>query len=53
MGKEELMKLYNTLSLVETKGESTKIMAQCLQFVEMMARECDIPAEHPTPETKM
>ena len=45
MGKEELMKLYNTLSLVETKGESTKIMAQCLQFIEQKAQECNMPAE--------
>ena len=32
----ELNKLYNTLSLIETKGESTKIMADCLRFVEQM-----------------
>lgn len=30
----ELMKLYNTLMLVETKGESTKTMGTCLQFLE-------------------
>jgi hypothetical protein len=41
--KENLMKLLNTLRLVETKGESTKIMAQCLQFTEMMIVECDKP----------
>lgn len=34
--KENLAKLYNTLSLIETKGENTKIMAQCLQFIEQM-----------------
>ena len=28
----ELTKLYNTLMLIETKGESTKLMAQCLNF---------------------
>lgn len=31
---EKLSKLYNTLLLIETKGENTKIMAQCLQFIE-------------------
>ena len=30
----KLMKLYNTLMLVETKGESTKTMGTCLQFLE-------------------
>ena len=30
----ELKKLYNTLLGVETKGESTKIMGMCLQFLE-------------------
>ena len=32
----ELRKLYNTLMLIETKGENTKIMAQCLQFTEQL-----------------
>ena len=32
----ELTKLYNTLSLIETKGENTKTMAQCLRFVEQL-----------------
>lgn len=36
---ENLIKLYNTLSLIETKGESTKYMAQCMAFVEQMANE--------------
>lgn len=35
----ELIKLYNTLSLIETKGEGTKLMAQCLVFVEQLANE--------------
>ena len=30
----ELTKLYNTLMLSETRGENTKIMAQCLQYIE-------------------
>ena len=32
----ELTKLYNTLALIETKGENTKIMAQCLQYLEQL-----------------
>lgn len=32
----ELAKLYNTLMLIETKGESTKLMAQCLTFVQAL-----------------
>lgn len=32
----ELTKLYNTLLGVETKGESTKIMGMCLQFLEKL-----------------
>lgn len=39
MSKEELVKLYNTLSMIETKGDSTKVMAQCLIFVEQKAQE--------------
>lgn len=35
----KLTKLYNTLMLVETKGENTKIMAQCLQYLEQMVNE--------------
>ena len=36
----ELTKLLNTLMLIETKGENTKIMAQCLQYLEqLIARE--------------
>lgn len=36
---DNLVKLYNTLLLIETKGESTKIMGQCLQFMEQMIAE--------------
>lgn len=39
--KEKLTKLYNTLAMIETKGESTKIMAQCLAYVEKLAQDCD------------
>lgn len=36
---EDLIKLYNTLALIETKGENTRLMAQCMAFVEHMANE--------------
>ena len=35
----ELKKLYNTLLGVETKGESTKIMGMCLQFLENLIED--------------
>ena len=50
MGKEDLIKLHNTLSMVETKGESTKIMAQCLQFIEQKAQELDTKCGAPSSE---
>lgn len=36
---EKLSKLYNTLLLIETKGENTKIMAQCIAYLEQMIAE--------------
>lgn len=36
---EKLRKLYNTMCLIETKGENTKTMSVCLQFVEQLIRE--------------
>lgn len=36
---EKLKILYNTLMTIETKGESTKIMAQCLAYTEGLIRE--------------
>ena len=36
----ELAKLYNTLMLIETKGENTKLMSNCIQYLEgLIARE--------------
>lgn len=46
---DDLTKLYNTLLLIETRGESTKIMAQCLQFMEQMIANKQTEAE-PTDE---
>lgn len=37
--EQKLMKLYNTLMLVETKGESTKIMGTCISYIEQMIKE--------------
>ena len=39
--KENLTRLYNTLVLIDTKGASTKMMAQCLNFIEGMIAELD------------
>ena len=39
MLSENLIKLYNTLALIETKGENTKLMAQCMVFTEQLALE--------------
>lgn len=36
---ENLIKLYNTLLTIETKGENTKVMASCLRFTEQMIQE--------------
>lgn len=33
---EDLIKLYNTLKLVETRGDSTLTMADCLHFLEQL-----------------
>lgn len=37
--KEKLMDLYNTMNMIETKGRNTKIMAECLGFVEGLIKE--------------
>lgn len=37
--EEKLTRLYNTLMLIETKGEGTKLMAQCLNYVQTLASE--------------
>lgn len=36
---EKLIQLYKTLELIETKGESTKIMCDCLIFTERLIGE--------------
>lgn len=37
--EQKLRILYNTLMTIETKGESTKTMAQCLTYTEGLIRE--------------
>ena len=36
---EKIKILYNTMQKIETKGESTRIMAQCLAFTEQLISE--------------
>lgn len=38
---EKLQQLYTTMLLIETKGQSTKIMGDCLKFTEQMIQELD------------
>lgn len=39
MNKQELLQLLNTLKLIETKGDNTLIMADCIKFVSQKIRE--------------
>lgn len=32
----DLLKLYNTLKMIETKGENTVYMAYCIRFLEKL-----------------
>lgn len=36
---EKLRKLLNTMMLIETKGESTKVMTDCLRYIEQLIAE--------------
>lgn len=42
---EKLTKLYNTLMIIETKGENTKTMADCLRYIERMVADAKTEAE--------
>lgn len=44
--KNKLSYLYNTLVLIETKGESTLIMADCLKYLGQCINECDMPGNN-------
>lgn len=37
--QEKLTKLYSTLLNIETKGQSTKLMGACLQYLEQLISE--------------
>lgn len=37
--EDKLSRLRNTLMTIETKGESTKTMADCIRFIEKMIIE--------------
>ena len=43
----KLAKLHNTLCLISTKGDDTKIMADCLKFVEQTISELKAEANKP------
>lgn len=38
--EEKLIRLLNTMSTIETKGESTEIMADCRRFLRQLIAEC-------------
>ena len=48
--KNKLIQLRNTMGLIETKGENTKIMAQCLSFTEQLIQECEKNESAPEPK---
>ena len=39
--KKKLTNLYNTMNLIETKGNSTLLMADCLKFLNQCIQECE------------
>ena len=41
---QKLTALYNTLSLIETKGEATITMADCLKFTRQLIAEAQAEA---------
>lgn len=51
--EDKLRRLYNTMSLIETRGENTKLMGNCLQFVEQLIAESREPrmTDPKTPKT--
>lgn len=40
--KDDLIKLRNTLMLISTRGEDTKIMGKCLDFLEELIVKANI-----------
>lgn len=39
--KEKFIVISNVLSMIETKGEHTLIMADCLRFINQCIQECE------------
>lgn len=39
--KTQLMRIYNVLLLIETKGESTMAMADCLRALQDLIKQTD------------
>lgn len=39
--KEELINLLNTLTQIETKGQSTILMGDCLRYLEQLISKCE------------
>ena len=37
---EDLIKLKNTLMLIEVRGENVKVMSNCLYFIDQMIADC-------------
>ena len=50
--ENNLRKLYNTMLLIETKGENTKIMAECIKFLEQLIAEESKRSATPVEEIK-
>ena len=54
--ENNLKKLYNTMLLIETKGENSKIMAEWIKFLEQLiieeAKKSSASAETTIEETK-
>ena len=42
MNKTEISHLINTLKLIETRGESTLIMAGCIQYLQAALQRKDV-----------
>lgn len=50
--KQKLTQLYNSLGLVETKGGSTLIMADCMRFVEQLIVETETEEKNEKEESR-
>lgn len=48
--KDKFITIHNVLSMIETKGEYTKMMADCLRFIEKCVEECEAQEVAPSKE---